>query len=207
MKRISWTNLLTWAAITVLVAAFWITMIMLAMTCIPSTAHAQIGGEVFSERSSVRPHGRYITGWNTTGTMIPDGTLVMADTAGVTSQPQVAIGKGFKTWSHSTTFGYAQTILGVLMGNCEGYSMGRIMVQGLHPWVKVDATAIPAKSLLRPSLISTTNGAMAAFPAADTTTITTAGSNMRRPIIGIFQRYANTDSLRGYVYINMGGMR
>lgn len=204
MKKLDLRNVLLWTALVILTAAFWIAVTMAALTAIGGTAHAQTGGFVFSPRESSQPHGEYIVGWNTTGSVIYDGTLVMADTSGATSTPQVAIGKGFKTWTHSTTFGQAQQVLGVLIGNVPGYAMGRIMVLGFHPWVKVDATAIAAKSLLRPSLISTTNGAMGAYVAADTTT--SAAAQLRKPIIGIFQRYANEDSLRGYVWINTLGV-
>ena len=100
--------------------------------------------------------------------------------------------------------GQAQQVLGVLMGNVPGYQPGRILVLGFHPWVKVDATAIPAKALLRPSLVSTTNGAMAQYAGSDTTT--SAAAQLRKPIIGIFQRYANADSLRAYVWVNTTGV-
>lgn len=183
----------------------WVLLSVFVTCLVADKAHAQIGGEVYSERTSTRPHGHYIIGWNTTGNTITDGTLVMADTSGATATPQIAMGKGFKTWTHVTTFGHAQRVLGVLMGNTPGYSQGRILVLGFHPWVKVDATSITAFSLMRPSLVSTTNGAMAAMTAADTTTITTPGAAMRRPIVGIFQRYANVDSLRGYVWVNTLG--
>jgi hypothetical protein len=168
-----------------------------------STCHAQIGGDLYSERSSSRPHGKFIVGWNTTGSTIADGILVMADTTGATSQPQVALGKGFKPWTHVTTFGHAQRVLGVTVGSTPGYSQGRILIVGFHPWVKVDATAITAFALLKPSTLSTTNGAMGQFAASDTTT--SAAATMRKPIIGIFQRYANVDSLRAYVWVNTLG--
>lgn len=183
--------------------ASWVALCLFA-----TASHAQIGGEVWSERSSSRPHGKFIVGWNTTGTEIEDGTLVMADTTGATSQPQVALGKGFKTWTPSTTFGAAQRVLGVLMGNCPGYSQGRILVLGFHPWVKMDATGITAYSLLRPSLVTATAygwGAVGQYAASDTTT--SAAAALRKPIIGIFQRYANPDSLRGYCWINTVGKR
>jgi hypothetical protein len=187
--RLVWYFLAVWAAVCVL----------LIFVC-ASMAHAQIGGEVFSERSSSRPHGKYIVGYNATGTEIQDGTLVMADTTGSTSQPQIALGKGFKTWTHVTTFGHAQRVLGVLMGNVPGYSQGRILVLGFHPWVKVDASAITAFSLMRPSTSTATNGAMGQFAASDTT-----AAGLRKPVIGIFQRYANPDSLRAYVWVNTTG--
>lgn len=206
MKKFDLSTFLIWTVVAAISAVFWVGLAFLALSFIPGKAHAQTGGFVFSPRESSEDHGLYIVGWNTTGSTIYDGTLVMADTSGATSTPQVAIGKGFKTWTHVTTFGHAQRVLGVLMGNCAGRSLGRIMVVGFHPWVKVDATAITAFSLMRPSTISTTNGAMAAFAAADTTTITTAGSNMRRPLVGIFQRYANDDSLRAFVWVNTLGV-
>jgi len=185
----------------------WTALLIFSVLCYAglfiSLAHAQIGGEVYSERSSARPHGKYIVGYNTTGSTIYDGTLVMADTSGATIQPQVAIGKGFKTWTHVTTFGHAQRVLGVLMGNCVGYAQGRILVLGFHPWVKVDATAMTGFTLMKPSTLSTTNGAMGAFAASDTTT--SAAAMLRKPIIGIFQRYANDDSLRAYVWVNTTG--
>lgn len=161
-------------------------------------SHAQTGGFVFSPRESSRPHGEYIVGWNATGTEIPDGTLVMADTSGATSVPQVAIGKGFKTWNHSTTATTVARILGVTIGPTPGYAQGRILVLGFHPWVKVDATGIAALSTLRPSLLTTTNGALAAAAGDDTTA--------NKPRIGIFQRYANPDSLRAYAWINTLGV-
>ena len=163
------------------------------------TVRAQIGGDIYSERSSPRTHGKYVVAYNATGTEIKDGILVMADTTGATSQPQVALGKGIKPWTHSTTFGDAQRVVGVNIGSCTGYSLCRVLVLGFHPWVKVDATAIAPFSLLRPSMSTATNGAMAAFAAADTT-----GPGMRKPVIGIFQRYSNTDSLRAYVWVNTG---
>ena len=206
MKRISWGNFLVWIALIVTTVVFWGAVLLLALSFIPARAHAQTGGFVFSPRESSQPHGEYIVGWNTSGSTIYDGTLVMADTSGATSFPQVAIGKGFKTWTHVTTFGHAQRVLGVMLGNTPGRNWGRILVLGFHPWVKVDATAISPYSLMRPSLISTTNGAMAAFAASDTTTITTPGSSMRRPIIGIFQRYANDDRLRAFVWVNTLGV-
>ena len=198
-----WERGLVWTALLLFALISWVA-IFSAVAAVFAPAHAQIGGVVFSERSSSRPHGYYLIGWNTTGTEIKDGTLVMADTTGATSQPQVAIGKGFKTWTHSTTSGEASRILGVLMGNCPGYSAGRILVIGFHPWVKVDATGIAAMSKMRPSLITATNGAMAAWSAADST-------NSNKPRIGVFQRYANEDSLRAYVWVNtlgvMGGAK
>ena len=164
-------------------------------------SHAQVGGFVYSPRESSRPHGEFIVAWNATGTEIPDGTLVMSDTTGATSAPQVAIGKGFKTWTHSTTAGDAARILGLTMGNTPGYSQGRVLVLGFHPWAKIDATGIAAFTRLTPSLLTTTNGALRAFAAADST-----ANVQRKPVIGIFQRYANPDSLRGYVWINTLGV-
>lgn len=187
-----------------LVWFFLVLWVLLSMSCLcVGLGHAQIGGEVYSERSSSRPHGKYIVVYNATGTEIEDGTLLMADTTGATSQPQVVVGKGVKPWTHVTTFGHAQRVIGVLLGNMPGYKQGRALVLGFHPWVKVDATGIAAFSLMKPSTLSTTNGAMGAFAASDTTT--SAAAMLRKPIIGIFQRYANPDSLRGYVWVNTVG--
>lgn len=185
-------------------ALIWAVLLAWSMLCyaalFAAVAHAQIGGDIFSERESVRPHGKFIVGWNTTGSQIADGTLVMADTTGTTSQPQVAIGKGFKTWSGVVTD--SRLILGVLIGNTASYAQGRILVLGFHPNVKLAATAVAARSLLRASL--TVTGAMAERAAADS-------ANQWKAPIGILQRYSSPDSLRGYVWVNttgiMGGAR
>lgn len=185
--RIVWYFMVVWVVLS----------ITLVFTC---AAFAQIGGEVYSPRDSSRPHGHFQVVWNATGTEIGDGILVMADTSGATSTPQIAMGKGVKPWTHSTTFGDAQRVVGVMLGSCAGYSQCRMLVFGFHPWVKVDATAITAFSLMRPSTSTATNGAMGAFAASDTT-----GAGFRKPVVGIFQRYANSDSLRAYIWVNTYG--
>lgn len=198
MNRISWKNFLIWAAVIVLTAAFWILITMAAITAIAGNAHAQTGGFVFSPRESSEPHGEYFIGWNTTGSTIYDGTLVMADTSGATSTPQVAIGKGFKTWDGVPA--NARRILGVLMGNCPGRSQGRIMCRGFHNNVKMAATAYTGFTVLKPSV--TVVGAMVAVAASESTTV----AYYKKPI-GIFQRYTSPDSLRGYVWVDCGGIR
>ena len=196
ITRDSLVDFFIWLVIAVCAAIFGFALLILALSFIAEPAHAQIGGEMYSARDVARPHGRFIVAWNATGSTINDGTLVMADTTGATSQPQVAIGKGFKTWDGVPA--NARRILGVLVGNTPGYAQGRILVDGFHPWVKMDATAITGWTVLRPSF--TTIGAMAAWVAADS-----AATN-RFPT-GSFQRYANTDSLRGYVMVKMDGRR
>lgn len=190
--RVIWFFLIVW-----ILACFALTWLF------SGVAHAQIGGQIFSERSSSRPHGLYIVAWNTTGSEIPDGYLVMSDTTGVSSQPQVALGKGFKLWDNTiTTSRPSARILGVTIGATPGYAQGRVLVLGFHPWVKMDAASITPLSNLRPSLLPTVPGGLAAWAPADSV-------SMNKVIIGQFQRYANIDSLRGYCWINtlgaMGG--
>lgn len=189
MER-KWQN-----GLVVVVMVAWLVLCFTGLAF--SLAHAQVGGSVYSERSSPRPHGDYIVGWNTTGSEIGDGVLVMADTTGTTSQPQVAIGKGFRMWDGVYT--KVHRILGVTIGPTQGYSQGRILVRGFHPWVKLAATGYTGFTELRPSL--SVIGALAEWTAADT------ARTYARPNIGVFQRYANSDSLRGYVWIDMSGKR
>lgn len=199
VRRFRNPDIFLWAFALVCVA-----LSILVSCLVADRAEAQqIGGFVYSERNSSRPHGFFIWCVNTTGTTIPDGILVMADTTGTTDQPQVMLGKGVKPWNHAQSGLSAKTVVGVTIGAMQGYQWGRVLVLGTHPWVKVDATGISAMSLLRPSMLPTTSGAMASFAAADT-------AYASRPVIGIFQRYAKdpstgADSLRAYVWVNTTG--
>jgi hypothetical protein len=172
-----------------LAAVLW-ALVVFGLATLVTSCSAQTGGWVFSERGSARPHGMYIVGWNTTGSQIADGTIVMADTSGASTVPQIALGKGFKTWNATAT--QVDRILGVLLGNVPGYAQGRIMVKGFHPAVKLDKTGITALSILKPSL--THAGRLTNWALAETTE---AGS-WWKPRVGNFQRYAYVDSLVGY---------
>lgn len=168
-------------------ALLWI----VALTLLASRAHAQSGGFVWSERSSSQPHGMYMDLWNATGSEILAGKVVMSDTTGATVQPQIPLGKGFKTWDCNVS--NVKRIVGVLMENAPGYSKRRVLVYGWTNYVQLDATAISAYAYLRPSL--TTAGALGAYAAGDS-------ANMAKPVVGQFQRYESTTSLYGYVKVD-----
>lgn len=160
-------------------------------------ANAQAGGYIANGRTETSPFGRYVTMWNATGTEILDGTLVMVDTVAAASGPQIPLGKGFKTWTPGTTPA-PYLIAGILVGNCPGYDQGRVLVEGFHNNALMDASAITGLSRLRPSL--TTVGALALYTAASDSV------NSSKPIVGVFQRYANTTSLRGYVWFKASSL-
>lgn len=168
--------ILLWSAIILLIAG---------------AAHAQTGWFVFSERESGQPHGLYLRGWNTTGIEIAAGTVVMADSVASVTVPQIALGKGFKTWSGDT--GDFGKLMGVLIDNCPGNSSARIMVKGFLPNVKVMG-GISAGSYLRPSF--TAVGRLAAWTANDST------NQYRRKQVGQMQRYARTDSAIAWSWID-----
>lgn len=167
---------------------FWIVLGLCA-----SMAHAQGGGFVWSERSSSQPHGRYVVMWNATGSEIADGVLVQVDTTGTTVQPQIPLGKGFKTWTANPDDFYK--IVGVTMGNVPGYSQGRIMVEGFHNHVLMDSTGTAGFSRVRPSL--KTAGALHVYTANPDSL------NAAKKACGIFERYVSTSVLYGYVYVRM----
>lgn len=171
------------------VLLFW----ALVFSC--SRAHAQGGGYVSNGRQETTPAGRYVSMWNATGTEIADGTVVMVDTVAAVTGPQIPLGKGFKTWTGASTAN-VYLIAGVLIGNCPSYSQGRVMVEGFHNNVLMDASAITAFARLRPSL--TTAGALALYTA------TADSVNSIKPIVGVFQRYKDGTSLRGYVWVKFG---
>lgn len=166
----------------------WLAILLLVV----GAASAQTGGFVFSERESGQPHGLYVRAWNTTGVAIAAGTVVMADTLATGSVPQIAIGKGFKTWSGATTDRYK--VMGVLIDPAPpGYSWARVMVKGFVPNAKV-MSGITGGSYLRPSL--TAAGRLAAMAANEDSL------NRYKQPIGIFQRYARTDSAVAYVWVD-----
>lgn len=174
---------------TILAAAMLWAAIALMLV---GAAHAQVGYYVFSERELGQPHGYVVRGWNTSAFAIDAGTLVMADTSATGSVPQVAIGKGFKTWSGSTA-DYPK-IIGILMEPAPaGRQWARIMVKGFLPNAKV-MSGISAGSYLRPSL--TAAGRLAAWTANDST------NQYRRKFCGVFQRYADTDTSIAYVWVD-----
>lgn len=190
------SRLKLYGALTLAILLYVFALLVVA-TVISSSAHAQIGGQLFSERSSSSVHGLFRVAFNTTGTEIPDGTLVMSDTAGVTVRSQVAIGKGIKTWSANT--GDVFKVMGILIGNCPGQSQCKVLIEGFTPTAKVDATGLVGFSILRPSF--THPGRLHSWVAAD------SASTITRPRIAMFQRYAFPDSLIGFVEIKMSGMR
>lgn len=173
-----------------LIASFALALFLVSF--LPGQVEAQLGGWVFSQRGSARAHGEYITGWNTTGTEIKDGTVVMADTSGVGTVPGVAVGKGFKGYDGSSL--NTLRILGVLMGDCPGFQQCRILTKGFYPAVKLDKTGITGNSFLKPSL--THAGRLTNWAVSESTY-----KFYTRPC-GIFQRYAYTDSLVGYAWID-----
>jgi hypothetical protein len=158
-------------------------------------AHAQSGGFVWSEHSSSQPHAQYADLWNATGSEILAGVVVMYDTTSATVQPQIPLGKGFKTWDANPA--NVKRVIGVLMENCPGYSKRRILTNGWTNYVKMDASAIAGMTYLRPSL--STAGALGAWASADST-------NAAKPIVGQFQRYESTVSLYGYARVNFFGV-
>lgn len=164
-----------------------------------SMSHAQKGGWVESGRSESTPDARYKRMWNATGSTIADGTLVMVDTVAAGTTAQIALGKGFRTWD-ALAVGAATSnvyrIVGLTVGDIPSYSPGKILVEGTHNNALMDATAITGMTRLRPSL--TTAGALASWAITDST-------NLQKKAVGIFQRYATTSTLRGYVYVNFSG--
>ena len=155
-------------------------------------AHAQGGGFVSSGRNDSNPHGRYLGMWNSTGVTITDGTLVMIDTLQATTNAQIPMGKAFKTWDGTEANAYR--LVGVTLGDVPGNSWGRIMVEGFHRNVLMAATGVAGFAKIRPSF--TVAGAAAGWAAADSI------SSAREPI-GIFQRYKDGSTLRGYCWIKM----
>lgn len=157
-------------------------------------AHAQGGGFIWSERSSSTPAGMYTVAWNATGSTILDGTVVMSDTTSATVQPQIPLGKGFRTFiAGSDPRLTVPRIIGVTLGNVPGYSQGRILVYGWHNHVLMAATGYTGMMYLRPSL--SVSGALASWINADST-------NAIKPVCGQFQRYATTTSLYGYCKVD-----
>lgn len=185
-----------WAGIGIYVslAVFWI-IVCLLVAFVFTAAHAQSSNMVWSERSSSAPYGIVYPMWNATGSTIPDGTIVMTDTTGTTVQPQVVYGKGFKTFDSAT--GNVKRIVGVLLGDCPGYSYGRVMAMGFHNHMVMAATGITAGSYLRPSL--TVAGAFTAYADADS-------ANSFKPVVGRFQRYTTTSALFGWGWVNFTGV-
>lgn len=160
----------------------------------PPPAHAQYGGFIQSGRSESTPDARFKRMWNATGSEILDGTVVMVDTVAAGTVTQIPLGKGFKTWDGTT--GNFYRIVGLTVGNIPSYQQGRILVEGTHNNCLMAATGYTGWTRLRPSL--TVAGALASVAAADST-------NQYAKTVGLFQRYANTTSLRGYVYVNFSG--
>lgn len=155
-------------------------------------ANAQTGGFVFSERESGQPHGLYVRGWNTTGTAIQAGTLVQADTTATGSVPQIAMGKGFKTWTGSVLDFHK--IIGVLIDPAPaGFGWARIMVKGFTNNVKV-MSGMTGGSYWRPSL--TAPGRLTTWAASDSERVYVATP------CGVFQRYAATDTSVGYGWVD-----
>lgn len=170
---------------------------LLLVTLGAAPAHAQVmGGYMWGGKSVSSPGGAFRRGWNVTSSEIADGTLVMSDTMAVTSQGQVAYGKGFRTWSGVPAD--IHRVLGILIGPVSGYQQGTIITEGTHFNVLLDGTAFSAGVALRPSF--TTAGALTAWVAGDS-------ARMNRFPVGRFQRYATTTSLRGYVEIDVSGKR
>ncbi len=184
MKRVYWERVL----IVVCLALLW------ACVGFVVQSHAQAGGFVWSERSSSQPHGEYIEMWNATGTEILAGTVVMSDTTGLTVQPQIPLGKGFRTFSAGSDPRLTvPRIIGILMDNCPGFSKRRIQIYGWTNYVKMAATGYAGMTYLRPSL--TVDGALASWAITDST-------NAMKPIVGQFQRYESGTSLYGYAKID-----
>lgn len=175
-----------------MIVAVVLFLIALCILVAVPKANAQTGDYVWSERSSSSVHGRYVVMWNATGTEIPEGTLVQVDTTGATTQPQIPMGKGFKTWTADTLDVYK--IVGVTIGNTPGYRWARIMVDGFLNNVKLDASGVTGFTRLRPSL--THPGRLTAYAVGDSI------SQYHKPC-AIFQRYARSDTLASYVYIRM----
>lgn len=184
MARVNWSRVL-------------VILVSIALWCVllAPFAHAQSGGFVWSERSSSQPHGEFIDLWNATGSEILAGKVVMSDTTSATVQPQIPLGKGFRTWDANVA--NVKRVIGVLMENCPGYSKRRILVYGWTNYVLLDATAITAMTYLRPSI--TTAGALGAWAAADS-------ANTAKPAVGQFQRYESTVSLYGYAKVDFRGI-
>lgn len=172
---------------------FWLAVCFLVCAVLLATkpAHAQPGsGVVWSERSSSMPHGGYAWLYNVTGSTILAGTVVMSDTVGSTVQPQIPLGKGFRTWDANPA--NVRRIVGLLTNDCPGYSGSRVLVWGWTNHV-LCASGISALSYLRPSF--STAGALQAFAETDST-------NKAKPIVGQFQRYESTTSSYGYAKVD-----
>lgn len=189
MKRLHYERLLALLAAVIL----WLVIIFVMGV---GKAHAQGGGFVRGGAQETIPDGRFVEMWNATGTEIADGTVVMVDTVAAITGPQFPIGKGFKTWTATVGTRWDNSkvglIVGILIGNCPSYSKGRILVEGFHNNALMDATAITGFTYLRPSL--TTAGALTSYQASDST-------NSVKPVVGVFQRYKDGTSLRGYVWV------
>ena len=191
MKRIHVERVLTLLAMALL----WLTIALV----FAKPAHAQGGGFIWSERSSSQPAGQYAVMWNATGSTIADGTVVMSDTTSATVQPQIPLGKGFRTYAAGTDpRTTVPRIIGVTLGDVPGYSQGRILVYGWHNHVLMAATGYAGMTFLRPSF--TVSGALGSWAVADS-------ANMSSPIVGQFQRYATTTSLYGYCKLDFRTLR
>jgi hypothetical protein len=178
-------------------AVVWVVLILiLALAVSVKSAHAQSGNFVWSERSSSAPYGIVYPMWNATGSTIADGTIVMTDTTGTTVQPQISFGKGFKTFSGATTD--VRRIVGVLLGDCPGYSYGRVMVMGFHNHLVMAATGVAANTNLEPGLTAATAGQFSAWVIGDTL-------NTAKPVVARFQRYTTTTALYGWGFVNFLG--
>jgi hypothetical protein len=162
---------------------------------IVTRAYPQSGGFITNGRTETNPNGRYVTMYNATGVEILDGTLVMVDTVAATTGPQIPLGKGFKTWTGAST-DRVDLVIGILIGDCPGYDQGRVLVEGFHNNALMDATGLTGLTRLRPSL--TTAGALTSWALADSV-------NSYKPRVGIFQRYKDGTTLRGYVRVNFPG--
>lgn len=174
--------------------AFWIVLCLL-IALVFTSAHAQSSNMVWSERSSSAPYGIVYPMWNASGSTIADGTIVMTDTTGTTVQPQIVYGKGFTTFDGNTD--NVKRIVGVLLGDCPGYSYGRVMIRGFHNHLVMAATGVAAGSYLEPSL--TTSGAFSVWALGDTV-------NSFKPVVARFQRYTTTTALYGWGYVDFMGV-
>lgn len=178
----------------IVVAALAALLMAAAIWLWPGKAHAQYGGFIQSGRSESTPDARFKRMWNATGAEILDGTVVMVDTVAAGTVTQIPLGKGFKTWDGSVTNFYR--IVGITVGNIPSYQQGRILVEGTHNNCLMAATGYTGWTRLRPSL--TVAGSLASVANTDST-------NQYGKTVGLFQRYKDTTTLRGYVYVNFSG--